>query len=110
MTGRRRAARRGLAAMTMLGAVAFATPAAAEQCLPLEPTCIVDTVDDVIDDVVEDTTDTVDDVTEAAEDTVDDIVTGVDDTVGDPSSDGGGTDPGGESGGGKSGRPGTTGR
>jgi len=104
MTGRRRAARRGLAAMTMLGAVAFATPAAAEDCLPLEPTCVVDTVDDVIGDVVDDTTDTVDDVTGAAEDTVDDIVTGVDDTVGDLSGEGVDSDPGGDGGGGKSDR------
>ena len=86
MNGRRRAAGLGLAAM-MLAGVVFATPAAADDCPPLEPTCVVETVDEVVDD----TTDTVDEVTEAAEDVVGEIVTTVDDTVGDPTE---GTDPG----------------
>jgi hypothetical protein len=86
MNGRRRAAGLGLAAM-MLAGVVFATPAAADDCPPLEPTCVVETVDEVVDD----TTETVDEVTDAAEDVVDEVVTTVDDTVGDPT---GGSDPG----------------
>lgn len=86
MNGRRRAAGLGLAAM-MLAGVVFATPAAADDCPPLEPTCVVETVDEVVDD----TTDAVDEVTEAAEDVVAEVVTTVDETVGDPSD---GTDPG----------------
>ncbi len=86
MNGRRRAAGLGLAAM-MLAGVVFATPAAADDCPPLEPTCVVETVDEVVDD----TTDAVDEVTEAAEDVVAEVVTTVDETVGDPSD---GTHPG----------------
>ena len=91
MNGRRRAAGLGLAAMMLAGA--FATPAGADDCPPLEPACVVDTVDDVVDD----TTDTLDEVTEVAEDSVDEVVTTVDDTLGDPS---GGADPGPEENGG----------
>ena len=86
MNGRRRVAGLGLAAM-MLAGVVFATPAVADDCPPLEPTCVVETVDEVVDD----TTDTVDEVLDAGEDVVDEVVTTVDDTVGDPT---GGTDPG----------------
>lgn len=81
MNGRRCAAGLGLAAMMLAGA--FATPAGADECPPIAPTCVVDTVDDVVDD----TTDTVDEVTDTAEDVVGEIVTTVDDTVGDPSDD-----------------------
>ena len=107
MNGRRCAAGLGLAAMMLAGA--FATPAGADECPPIAPTCVVDTVDDVVDDttdtvddVVDYTTDTVDGVTDTAEDVVGEIVTTVDDTVGDPSDDpgpqeggGGGTGSGG---------------
>ena len=78
---RRRAAASFGAALFVVAMMA--TPATADDTCPLlDPTCVVDTVDDVVDD----TTDTVDDVVDDTTDTVDDVV---DDTT-----EGGGGDEG----------------
>jgi hypothetical protein len=92
----------------MLGTgVILAAPAAADDCPLLDPSCITDTVDDVVDEVtdtVDEVTDTVDDVTDDTSDTVDEVVDDTTDTVDDVvDQPGGGTDPGGGGGGGSGG-------
>ena len=78
-----------LATLVLLGMVMAVPATGAATCPVIDPTCL----DETLDDVVDGTTDTVDDVAHDATGTVDDVV---DDVTG----GGGGEDPGGDPGGG----------